>query len=62
MSKSEELGLKSKEGKAGRGWDINEVMLRMWPRSLLLFFFLLLVSVCGGKERGKSCRGIQIVS
>lgn len=30
LSKSEELGLRTKEGKVGRGWDINEV--RNTPR------------------------------
>ncbi|KAI4155248.1 MAG: hypothetical protein L6R39_001281 [Caloplaca ligustica] len=34
MSKSEELGLKSKEGKAGRGWDINEEYYRLAAKDL----------------------------
>ncbi|KAL8902200.1 MAG: hypothetical protein Q9207_004824 [Kuettlingeria erythrocarpa] len=34
LSKTEELGLKSKEGKAGRGWDINEEYYRLAAKDL----------------------------
>ncbi|KAI4155683.1 MAG: hypothetical protein LQ341_000150 [Variospora aurantia] len=34
LSKTEELGLKSKDGKAGRGWDINEEYYRLAAKDL----------------------------